>query len=175
MNQIDCKQAQNVWSRVMAAQAGAQSTSANPPVQGKAAQVEQPASITPEQLLSSIEYEMLDAVTYQCLAARMSGCAQKTLRALSQDERRHAKELSAMYFLLTGKKVCPKKPDSPCITCNAETLRRQYQGELAARDHYEALEHTASECIGCHACESRCPFGVPIAERMQKTTELFGR
>ena len=29
-------------------------------------------------------------------------------------------------------------------------------------------------CIGCHACESRCPFGVPIAERMQKTTELFG-
>ena len=31
------------------------------------------------------------------------------------------------------------------------------------------------KCIGCHACESRCPFGVPIAERMQKTTELFGR
>ena len=119
MNPMDCKQAQNVWSRVMAAQANAQSTSANPPVQVKAAQEEQTASITPEQLLSSIEYEMLDAVTYQCLAARMSGCAQKTLRALSQDERRHAKELSAMYFLLTGKKVCPKKPDSPCITCNA--------------------------------------------------------
>ena len=45
----------------------------------------------------------------------------------------------------------------------------------SVRSHYEALEHTASECIGCHACESRCPFGVPIAERMQKTTELFGR
>ena len=41
MNQIDCKQAQNVWSRVMAAQAGAQGTSANPPVQVKAAQEEQ--------------------------------------------------------------------------------------------------------------------------------------
>ena len=128
MNQIDCKQAQNVWSRVMAAQAGAQSTSANPPVQGKAAQVEQPASITPEQLLSSIEYEMLDAVTYQCLAARMSGCAQKTLRALSQDERRHAKELSAMYFLLTGKKVCPKKPDSPA----SPATPRLYDGSIRA-------------------------------------------
>ena len=69
MNQIDCKQAQNVWSRVMAAQANAQGTFANPPVQVKAAQEEQTASITPEQLLSSIEYEMLDAVTYQCLAA----------------------------------------------------------------------------------------------------------
>ena len=55
MNQIDCKQAQNVWSRVMAAQAGAQSTSANPPVQVKAAQEEQTASITPEQLLSSMD------------------------------------------------------------------------------------------------------------------------
>ena len=29
-------------------------------------------------------------------------------------------------------------------------------------------------CIGCHACEERCPFGVPIAERMEKTAELFG-
>ena len=73
MNQIDCKQAQNVWSRVMAAQANAQSTSANPPVQVKAAQEEQTASITPEQLLSSIEYEMLDAVTYQCLAVALAG------------------------------------------------------------------------------------------------------
>ena len=28
--------------------------------------------------------------------------------------------------------------------------------------------------IACHACESRCPFGVPIAERMEKTAKLFG-
>ena len=168
MNQIDCKQAQNVWSRVMAAQANAQSTSANPPVQVKAAQEEQTASITPEQLLSSIEYEMLDAVTYQCLAARMSGCAQKTLRALSQDERRHAKELSAMYFLLTGKKVCPKKPDSPCITCNAETLRRQYQGELSARDRYEALAPLA----GARACTLR-EIALDECHRAQKLYELL--
>ncbi|MCI6141609.1 MAG: 4Fe-4S binding protein [Gemmiger sp.] len=37
------------------------------------------------------------------------------------------------------------------------------------------LEKTASACIGCHACESRCPFGVKIAERMKKTAALFGR
>ena len=43
------------------------------------------------------------------------------------------------------------------------------------QSHYEALEHTASECIGCRACESRCPFGVKIAERMKKTAKLFGR
>ena len=42
------------------------------------------------------------------------------------------------------------------------------------QSHYELLEKTASACIDCHACESHCPFGVKIAERMKKTAELFG-
>ncbi len=42
------------------------------------------------------------------------------------------------------------------------------------QSHYELLEKTASACIDCHACESRCPFGVKIDERMKKTAELFG-
>ncbi len=41
-------------------------------------------------------------------------------------------------------------------------------------EHYKALKHTASECIGCRGCESRCPFGVQIADRMKATAELFG-
>ncbi len=41
------------------------------------------------------------------------------------------------------------------------------------RAHYEALSANASDCIGCHACEPRCPFGVPIAERMEETVQLF--
>ena len=40
--------------------------------------------------------------------------------------------------------------------------------------HYEALGTTAASCIGCRDCESRCPFEVPIAERMEKALELFG-
>lgn len=40
--------------------------------------------------------------------------------------------------------------------------------------HYKDLKHTASECIGCKGCESRCPFGVKVADRMKRTTELFG-
>ena len=43
----------------------------------------------------------------------------------------------------------------------------------SVREHYKALEHTASECIGCKACESRCPFEVKIAERMKKAAGLF--
>lgn len=32
----------------------------------------------------------------------------------------------------------------------------------------------AADCIGCGGCEQRCPFGVPVAERMEKTKELLG-
>ena len=51
------------------------------------------------------------------------------------------------------------------------------QPELPAtlREHYLALGHTASECIGCRACEPRCPFGVSIADRMAAAAELFGK
>jgi len=41
------------------------------------------------------------------------------------------------------------------------------------RDHYLALDHHADECVGCGGCESRCPFGVGVIERMAKTAELF--
>ncbi len=40
--------------------------------------------------------------------------------------------------------------------------------------HYEALAVHGSDCIACGACEPRCPFGVPIVERMEKANGLFG-
>ena len=42
----------------------------------------------------------------------------------------------------------------------------------SVRAHYEALEHRADQCSGCKGCESRCTFGVKVAERMVKTAEL---
>ena len=44
----------------------------------------------------------------------------------------------------------------------------------SVRSHYLLLPRTASACIGCRSCEERCPFGVKIAERMEKAAELFG-
>lgn len=48
-------------------------------------------------------------------------------------------------------------------------------GEVPAsvRDHYLGLDVRADACTGCQDCESRCPFGVPIAQRMQQAAELF--
>ena len=38
---------------------------------------------------------------------------------------------------------------------------------------YDSMEHKASECFGCGACESRCPFSVPVREKMQKAAKTF--
>lgn len=43
------------------------------------------------------------------------------------------------------------------------------------REHYNDLEHKASECIGCGICETNCPFGVAIIEKMAKAVDLFER
>jgi len=42
------------------------------------------------------------------------------------------------------------------------------------REHYRLLPHHASECIACGACEKRCPFGVPVREKMKQASRLFG-
>ena len=39
---------------------------------------------------------------------------------------------------------------------------------------YQSLEHKAGECIECGACETRCPFGVSIREKMKEAKNLFG-
>lgn len=50
------------------------------------------------------------------------------------------------------------------------------QGEVpeTVREHYRALTHHASECLGCGACERRCPFGVEIVAGMRRAAERFG-
>ena len=44
--------------------------------------------------------------------------------------------------------------------------------ELAAE--YKKLEHHAGECVGCGACENRCPFDVPVREKMELAEKVFG-
>lgn len=50
------------------------------------------------------------------------------------------------------------------------------QGEVpeTVREHYKALPHHASECIGCGRCEKNCPFGVDIIAHMERAAERFG-
>ena len=71
-------------------------------------------------------------------------------------------------------KPCVSDLDIAMINKFYDLATMQPTVPATVQSHYELLKHKASECIGCQACESRCPFGVPIAERMKKTAELFG-
>lgn len=42
------------------------------------------------------------------------------------------------------------------------------------RAHYNQLSANAKDCIGCKGYETRCPFGVAVASRMEKAAKLFG-
>ena len=43
-----------------------------------------------------------------------------------------------------------------------------------AIERYMALDKKASDCIGCGACETRCPYQLPIRKMLAKAAEHFG-
>lgn len=71
---------------------------------------------------------------------------------------------------------------APCtVKINIALVNKLYDlatlhtGETSgAQLHYAELDHKAGTCTHCQACEPRCPFGVPIAERMDNASEFFG-
>ena len=70
---------------------------------------------------------------------------------------------------------------APCaVGIDIATVNKFYdlavmQDEVPAsvREHYRALSVRADTCVACRACETRCPFGVSIAERMGQAATLL--
>ena len=48
-------------------------------------------------------------------------------------------------------------------------------GDVLAKEHYLTLEKTASDCLQCGHCNSRCPFSVDQMARMEEIQKYFGR
>ena len=46
-------------------------------------------------------------------------------------------------------------------------------GDVLAKEHYLTLEKTASDCIQCGHCNSRCPFSVDQMSRMKEVASFF--
>jgi len=40
--------------------------------------------------------------------------------------------------------------------------------------HYQALSARAEDCSACGACEKRCPFAVPVRQKMREAKQIFG-
>lgn len=69
---------------------------------------------------------------------------------------------------------CPKHISVSDVTKFLNLTIAQHGIPETVREHYALLEHHAGECIQCGACETRCPFSVPIRENMKKAAEVFG-
>ena len=61
----------------------------------------------------------------------------------------------------------------PSVFLFAGYLQR-YDLEKWARDRYSTLEVKASACIGCGKCETRCPYHLPIREKLKVCAADFG-
>jgi predicted aldo/keto reductase-like oxidoreductase len=71
-----------------------------------------------------------------------------------------------------------------CLPCPEEIEIGSLMKLLDAAEHrmskpvasaYKALKMHASNCTRCSICMERCPFDVPVIERMDRAIEVFGQ
>lgn len=70
-------------------------------------------------------------------------------------------------------KPCPREIDIAMVNKLYDLAVMQPEVPASVRAHYRELEKTAADCIHCGGCETRCPFHVPVVERMKKAKALF--
>ena len=70
-------------------------------------------------------------------------------------------------------------PCSAGISIYSMFLMEGYYNRYDLKDwataRYMAMDKTASDCIGCGACEDRCPYNLPIRKMLKKVEKLFGK
>ena len=113
---------------------------------------------TPEHVTDAVAYEMADE-------------AQKEYAAVLAGAPRHSYSGQCTYC--GHCKPCPVNIDIAMVNKYLDLAELQDKVPDTLKAHYSSLSVNASACIGCRACEERCPFGVRIAERMEKAVKLF--
>lgn len=68
---------------------------------------------------------------------------------------------------------CPAGIDIAMVNKLYDLAAMHEEVPATLRAHYGALNATAADCIACGGCESRCPFQVPVIERMKKAQQMF--
>ena len=69
---------------------------------------------------------------------------------------------------------CPAGIDIAMVNKLYDLAAMQPEVPATVRAHYQALSATAADCFACGGCVTRCPFGVPVVERMEKAKALLG-
>ena len=68
---------------------------------------------------------------------------------------------------------CPAGIDVAMVNKMYDLATMQEEVPSTIKAHYESLSAGAKDCIACGGCEVRCPFDVPVVERMKRATVLF--
>jgi predicted aldo/keto reductase-like oxidoreductase len=71
---------------------------------------------------------------------------------------------------------------APCtagISISAVFLLEGYYSRYDLKEwavqRYSQLEKTAADCIECGACETRCPYNLPIRDMLKRAKDVMGR
>lgn len=68
---------------------------------------------------------------------------------------------------------CPRNIDIADVTKFTDLIGENGESD-SVRAHYAALIAHGGDCVGCGACETRCPFHVSIRENMARARATFG-
>ena len=107
---------------------------------------------------------------------------EQNIKALEQPVEIDLKQLQEIRDGL-GTQFCRRcnycAPCSAGIPISAVFLMEGYYSRYNLKDwavaRYEALAHTAADCIGCGLCEERCPYDLPIRKMLEKAKSVFGK
>jgi predicted aldo/keto reductase-like oxidoreductase len=145
---------------------------------------DQPPTITPEDLmrfvLSNDDVDVALSGFKRVEEVPQNLAVLRDFTPLTDDERRRLEEFGDEV----GRVYC--RHCTYCLPCTADI---EIPTVLAILDHserfsyewpshrrrYDALEVKADACVECGECESRCPFQVPIVERLKKAHQKFNQ
>ena len=106
------------------------------------------------------------------------------LNVLSDEERELIDKVSDEYnrlikYSCTGCEYClpcPQKLKIPDLIDTLNEWNIYGQNPATKMEYIEWVPEGrhASDCISCKACEKKCPQGLPIAQIMKETAEIFG-
>lgn len=68
---------------------------------------------------------------------------------------------------------CPAGIDIAMVHKLYDLAVMQKEIPATVKAHYQSLHKNAADCVQCGGCETRCPFGVHVIERMAAAAELF--
>jgi len=137
-------------------------------------------ALTPEQC---IHYSL----TRPGVASAIIGCGtpteirQAVAYVNATDAEKDFSEVFSKTFTAQGKCVycnhclpCPAYIDIGQVNKYLDLAKATTEIPDTVIAHYKVLPKRAGDCIACGECEKRCPFAVPVIERMQEAKERFG-